>query len=98
MKTLIRFATTAALLVAAGQALAYPTPEDCRSEFSRSEASLTCQVSGVQVPVSKLCHMQISCRRDDGSYKDHNGAFFPQKLANYCNRNGELVLGCAPRP
>lgn len=99
MKTYIRIGTAAALLMLAGQAFAQTTPQVCRENFARSEASLTCIVSSVLVPPGNtLCQMEIACRRDDGSYKNHNGAFNPSRLANYCNRNGELFLGCPPRP
>ncbi|NIJ68726.1 hypothetical protein [Xanthomonas sp. 60] len=99
MKTYFRIGTAAALLMLASQALAQTTPQVCRENFARSEASRTCIVSGVVVPPgSTLCQMQIACRRNDGSYRNYNGAFNPHQLPNYCNRNGELVLGCAPRP
>lgn len=95
----IRIGTVAALLLMASQAFAQTTPQVCRENFARSEASQTCIVSSALVPPgTTLCQMQIACLRDNGSYRHHNGGFEPSRLANYCNRDGELVLGCPPRP
>lgn len=91
--------TALGLLACAGGASAQTTPDLCTEKFSRSQAAATCRVSSAIVPPgSDLCQMQISCQRDDGSFTSHNGAFVPRQLPYYCNRNGELKLGCNPKP
>jgi hypothetical protein len=102
MKSSLRICTFLFLAASASAALAQQSSrgpnEDryCAEDFAKSQASLTCTLTAAKSFPGGICHINASCAASGGATKPAFYAGSWTKVQNLCNRDGSLVVGCAP--
>ena len=102
MKTSLRLCAFLFLAASASAALAQPSargPEEdayCAQRFTKSQASLSCNLISARGTPSGGCHIAASCAVKGGGQKTSYWLGNWSRVENLCNKNGQLDLGCAP--